>query len=227
MSTRGRRFPILGIAVVLVVMTGCGLPLDETPRAAEAPETSIPARSQTPEGGLGDSIIYFISANGNLNPVTRVIEQPSPEAVIEVLLDGPSDADRGAGRTTGVPGPTELIDITVDGSRVTVDLSEDFSEGVGVAGQQAAAQIVYTLSELEDITSVAFEVEGEPISVSSPNPETGDTDIVDRCDYFSLLPDNDEIEDEIESPELQDHTIALRAALSGSCPQIQPTPSVP
>lgn len=56
--------------------------------------------------------------------------------------------------------------MTVDGSEATVDLSEEFASGGGSLSMMArVTEVVYTLTGIDGIDAVVFELEGEVLDV--------------------------------------------------------------
>lgn len=88
-----------------------------------------------------------------------------------MLLDGPIAKERDADPriTTLVPDGTELRDISIDDGIATVDLSADFAAGGGTfSARGRLAQVVYTLTQFSTVDRVRFELDGEPVTVFSP-----------------------------------------------------------
>jgi hypothetical protein len=88
-----------------------------------------------------------------------------------MLLKGPVAKERNADPriTSLVPEGTELLALTIDHGIATVDLSSDFAAGGGTfsAGGRLA-QVVYTLTQFSSVDRVRFELDGEPVTVFSP-----------------------------------------------------------
>jgi hypothetical protein len=124
-----------------------------------------------------------------LVPVYREA-QAEPSAVMEALLAGPT-ADETSGIpaiSTAIPEGTELLGVEVDGGLATVNLSTEYDDGGGTFGMFARlAQVVYTLTRLDDVDEVALEIEGQPVTVfSSEGIELDGPQ--QRDDYYDLLP---------------------------------------
>jgi hypothetical protein len=127
-----------------------------------------------------------------LVPVYRDVSSPGnlAEEAVEVLLAGPTP-DEVAGTpsiSTAIPKGTATLGGSVDDGVATVNLSSEFDDGGGSFGMFARlAQVVYTLTRLPDIDSVAFEIEGEPVTVFSAEGIELDGP-QQRDDYYDLLP---------------------------------------
>jgi hypothetical protein len=127
-----------------------------------------------------------------LVPVHREISLSgnSVQQAVEVLLAGPTP-DEAAGTpsiSTAIPEETQALGGSVEAGVATVDLSGEFDDGGGSFGMFARlAQVVYTLTRLPDIDSVAFEIEGESvIGFSAEGIELDGPQ--QRDDYYDLLP---------------------------------------
>jgi len=90
--------------------------------------------------------------------------------------------------STAVPTGTTLRAIDVTNGIATVDLSSSFDDGGGSFSMFARlAQVVFTLTRLEEVDAVSFVIEGTPVEVFSSEgieldgPQT-------REDYYGNLP---------------------------------------
>jgi len=116
-------------------------------------------------------------------------------AALMALFDGPADDELGAGLRTMLPGGiTVRSSIIVEDGVATVDLSDEFIAGPNESGRAAPpilarrmAQVVFTLTQFEQINRVAFVIEGESIdAVDSDGAAVFRP--VSREDYASLTP---------------------------------------
>ena len=127
-----------------------------------------------------------------LVPVYREISAGGDPAtiVMEALLAGPSfDETEGSPQIkSAIPEGTAVLGVEIEAGLATVDLSTKFDEGVGSFGMFVRlAQVVYTLTRLPGVDEVAFEIEGEPVTVfSSEGIELDGPQ--QRDDYYDLLP---------------------------------------
>ncbi|MEZ5238179.1 MAG: GerMN domain-containing protein [Microthrixaceae bacterium] len=97
-------------------------------------------------------------------------------------------------RLLGISGPENGL--------VEIDLSEDFEDVEGEARVLAVGQIVMSETLLPDVETLTFSIEGEPLSVFSP--ESGDVEVADACDYATTLTD----------PTAEDVDLTIQQALS-------------
>lgn len=211
-----RKFRVFAFVAALVLMlTACGSESgDDTtttaaPTITSAPATSTtetptttttqPATTTTAAQTESAVVVYFLleeleaDAGGPfLVPVYRSTTSSDDPVldVMELLLNGPTD-DELAGvpaLSTAIPGGVEALGISVDNGLATVNLSGEFDDGGGSFSVFARlAQVVYTLTRIEDVDEVAFEIEGEPVAVfSSEGIELDGPQ--ERSDYYDLLP---------------------------------------
>lgn len=218
MSTAGPS----GRAVVVVLLclltgaaAGCGVGLDDRPRSIEQPQstsTTVPL----PVTGVVDSTLYFVR-DGMLMPVLQEVPDASIASDVTALIKPGTEVGQRYGLTSSFPSGTKVLGVEQSGSRVTVDLSSDFDNVVGLARQQAIGQMVLTVTEHDSIRSLAFEVDGRPLPVSSP--ARGDRLDVTACDYATLLATPDQALDAglpaAAIQRLEDRNDDLRSCASG------------
>ena len=187
-----RLLPLL-VGLGLLVAAGCGVPEDDDPQALTPEEVpfdllSTPTTTTEPVEVLPPSRranLFFVNGDGEVTAVSREVADQSAEAAIEALL-ATDTSGLDPGLTSNIPPETTLLDITQDDDMLTVDLSEQFGDVVGGGFRSAVAQIVFTATELEDIVSVAFRVDGERITVPDEDGAAQSAPVT-RNDYDSLL----------------------------------------
>jgi spore germination protein GerM len=64
-----------------------------------------------------------------------------------------------------VPAQTTVLGATIGAGVATVNLGAPFGQLVGPPQIQAVAQVVFTASALPGVTSVTFELNGQPVQV--------------------------------------------------------------
>lgn len=188
----------VGVTVTaLAVLAGCGIPLDDSPRALSG---SLNADADGQTLATGDATddtayLFYVHSDGLVAVSTRVADR-DPDTVLTALLttkpSGP-DADQ---LISQLPNGTRLLDLQRNGNRVLIDLSDEFASVNGPALQLAVGQIVLTLTDLQGISTVAFRVDGKDATVSSPR---GDANEVGTCDVVSLLDGPDEVTPSVNS----------------------------
>lgn len=175
---------MLVAAAVLVI--ACGVPLDSAPEMIEvdlgdAPELDLPV------GDDVEAATFYLIEQGNLVPVTHELPAPvGPESVARFLVEGIDPTDEGAGLRTSIPTGTRVLAADRENGVVRVSLSRDFAVVGGEEELLAVAQVVLTLTDLEDVDAVTFELEGVATDVPLPNGALSD-DPVGGDDYRSLI----------------------------------------
>jgi spore germination protein GerM len=193
------------LPVLVVLLAGCGLSSNEEPTALP-PENLPPGLlDPNPNQGTGTTLtgstttavpVYFLVRDGDdtrLAEVDReVTDATSAAARIGALLtQPPTESEIDEGITSAVPADLILNEEpTLDeATRVlTIDVSSELTDAAGVELTRAIAQIVYTATELEDVSAVRVLVDGEPTPV--PDDDGAEkTGAVSRADYRSLQPE--------------------------------------
>ena len=164
-----------GAALVLVALlaAGCGVPTDAQPRPIPGdrvpfelldPEPIPTSTPSAPAGSLAATV--FMVAGEGLSPVRRDVPAPaSPERVLQALVSGvvPEEAARNLRSAIGA---TTRASVAEEGAgRLRVELSPAFLSTATNEQILAVAQIVYTLTALPGVDSVAFTVSGRPVEV--------------------------------------------------------------
>lgn len=206
---------LVGLATLSLVVTACSpdgtggssttTPTPTTTTTAPTTSTGAPSTTTSPttstteaeQEGLAVYLMLEQVADEDrpgpfLVPVFREVAAGDDPAMtaMEQLLAGPtSDETEGTPAiSTAIPEGTEVLGVDVVGGLATVDLSDEFDDGGGSFGMVARlAQVVYTLTRFPDVEEVAFEIEGEPVTVfSSEGIELDGPQ--QRDDYYDLLP---------------------------------------
>lgn len=176
-----RLLPLL----VVVLLTACGVPQDDTPRRLDrdtAPFRIFERQVPPPPQGELQVELWFLRGE-QPTAVTRPLELPgSPRQVLEQLLLGPTQAELSDGLDSAIPGSLELVDLSVDDGVAVVTLDE-IGEQVQVP---AYAQIVATLDGRPGIEGVRFRTRDGDVQV--PEGDGGlSSGPVTREDYAVLL----------------------------------------
>ena len=170
---------VVGVACALFC-AACGVGIDESPRPLEG-EASTTTVAASPTDGQLSTMLYYVR-DGSLLPLDRELPDRTTSTVINALTQSPSPAVAGVG--TSLPAGTRVLETVCGGDSLVVDLSRDFDTVVGLARQQAIGQMVMSITR-GPTHEVEFQVEGRPLTVSSPS--RGDTTVVDQCDFVGLL----------------------------------------
>lgn len=200
------------VVILALLLAACGTPSNETTTTAGAASTTAEVTTTTSGTSTTGSAttattmaepvahaVYFLldeleaEAGGPfLVPVYReTIGTDDPATtVMQLLVEGPSP-DETAGTpsiSTAIPEGTAVLGVTVEAGLATVDLSAEYDDGGGSLSMFARlAQVVYTMTRLSGVDQVAFELEGEPVTVFSSEGIQLDGP-QQREDYYDLLP---------------------------------------
>lgn len=206
MSARRQRrglAPIRWCAVataLLVGIAGCGLSPNDEPQAidtddvpAELLDPNPPTSTTISDNVMATATVYLIVHEGDTNrlaAVERVVTDPArPGPRINALLAPTSEDEQQEGLSSSIPADTVLIDTELreDGSELVVNLSGALFDIQGKELANAFAQLVWTVTELEGVRQVSFEVDGE--AYRAPDDEgIEQPGAVTRTDYSSLAP---------------------------------------
>jgi spore germination protein GerM len=124
---------------------------------------------------LPNVVVYFVTSEETsftLEPSYRHesvtgLEQHLSTAM-QSLIDGPNGSEQQRGLTSAVPTTTKLLDLTVKGNQVTVNLSKDFEAGGGMSSIQGRLeQLFYTLTQPKEIDKAHLQIEGKAVTVFS------------------------------------------------------------
>ncbi len=82
---------------------------------------------------------------------------------LEAVFAGVNFVEQTIGMTTSIPPGTRVLGISVDGMTATVDLSTEFAESSGSLDEtMRLAQVVFTVTQFDDIDQVKFRIDGVP-----------------------------------------------------------------
>lgn len=143
--------------------------------------------------------VYYLLDGGDrpgrpgpfLVPVYREVEAGDVVArTVLALLAGPTAEESAAepAISSAIPAGSSLLGVEVADGLASIDLSPTFDDGGGSFSMFGRlAQVVFTLTQFPEITSVDFLLNGEPVEVFSSegigldHPQT-------RADYIDLMP---------------------------------------
>lgn len=211
MSSRLIQAALLGAALTMTALTGCGQQDPGTPAtsstaatATSVTTTSSPAASTSitptaptrtsstpPTGPAGPTTsvsVYFLQ-NEKLVPTRRQVATPAvAQAALTALLAGPTATESAAGMSSSIPAGTALRGVSVRSGTATVDLSGTFASGGGTFSMTSRlAQVVFTATRFGTIRRVDFRLDGVPVTVFG-----GEGIILDhpqtRADFEDLSP---------------------------------------
>ncbi|HWJ64286.1 MAG TPA: GerMN domain-containing protein [Acidimicrobiales bacterium] len=170
------------LALVLAVLAGCGVPVDDAPRAIS--QTTVARTATVPTTiaptGAPTVSVYFLN-DGRLQAVEYPVEgEVTLGKALDYVLAAPPE-EGGSGLRTSVPPGTKLrgAEVTEDGV-ATIDLSVEINDIGGTAQKEAFAQIVFTALGFDEVREVQFSIDGRPIDAPT---DAGNLPRVSADDY--------------------------------------------
>jgi len=158
-----------------LLVTGCGVPLDDGPRAIDRSTTSQ-TTLVSPAVSDGENLsIYFFRDERLEDQQVPADRDPTVDDAIKAVLGEPDPP-----LTTLIPTGTELLGFELDGQTAVIDLSEDIQGFTGPEQKGAYAQLVFTALATGEATSVQFKVSGEAVKAPTDN---GNRESVVAADY--------------------------------------------
>ena len=178
--TRLRQLAPLVAALLATLAVASSAPADSTPPPTPAQPVPV-ARFHSLFN------LYFVKS-GALIAAPRVI--PKTQSVgtraLQLLLAGPTAAERRAGLTTATPPDARLRSVIGHGDVAIVDLSRSFGVGSKAAVGLRLAQVVYTITQFATLRRVQFELGGARVSSLAGIPLDRP---VGRARFAAYLPD--------------------------------------
>lgn len=164
------------LATMVALTAGCGLSTTDEPErigtdsAVDEPSSapaSASATGATPEGAGSQAVTVWLvdtldDGTQALIPVERrVTDSESHEArLLALIRQGPTDAEHDEDIVSFVPEDSRLIDVEARGQGVlAVELSDNFYDQRGDTARYAFAQVVFTMTDMDDVDRVLFEAE--------------------------------------------------------------------
>ncbi|MBL6635826.1 MAG: GerMN domain-containing protein [Ilumatobacteraceae bacterium] len=186
-------FRRLTIALLIPLLTACGIAMDSAPRDVPVSERILPLGVDTSSFDTsGSSLIYLVAVGDDrlLRSVRRDSETQSE--LLESLLAGPTEDETVAQLSSSLPPDLEVLSTRTVGSVAYVDVSTEITELRGQALLNGAAQLVLTTVELVGVEAVQLTVAGErfPWPTTQGNTTSGLLRIFDFAGVFeSAQPD--------------------------------------
>lgn len=191
---------LLSVIVVLVlVLTGCGLPSDSEPRpiaqdaipgGLESADSIVPA---TAPSGRTENVWVVQTVETEDGTTSRLAplpietgEDPETMDLLNALLEA-DPAEINEALSTAIPDELRL-DLKFDGRTAIILLGEEFENVEGEPQKLAFAQLVYTATQLGSVDAVEFRtLDGEE---TIPVPTDDDSKVrVDRDDFEQFAPE--------------------------------------
>ncbi|MFI5937728.1 GerMN domain-containing protein [Actinoplanes sp. NPDC051494] len=179
-----RAFPLL--LAMLLVVSGCGVPLDREPRAIETPGRLDASGNPVPaEAGSTVARLYLVR-DGRLVRVPRRVPGPlSPRQQLDALLAGPTAEESADGLTSALTTMT-VTDLHLAGRRATITIADRADQLVRTDEVLAFGQIVCTLTSQTDVGTVSFVSGGQALGVPRADGSLAEGSLT-VADYSGLL----------------------------------------
>ncbi len=149
--------------------------------------------ARTPRPTETATVTVFMMDGNRVAPVTRTgrSDMPRPELVLRALLSGPTPDELAKGLSTALPAPVELTGVSMNAGVAEVDFNTAFEVETAMRAEllRRVAQVVYTLSELDEVDAVRFYTNGQLYTVPDQNGEPH-TDAVAQGRYSRFAPRN-------------------------------------
>ena len=182
-------FTYLPLAVF--VISGCGIPQDSSPISIQStlPENTSPQTDAQVSEDSRTFTIYLLDADSRLVPVTRELSGSELRItdLINELIANPTEAESSMALSTAVPVGLSLDGVSVDGVVATINFEPGGLEIVeGEQLTEALAQIVWSVTESGDVTSLIISINSEV--KTWPTPDEGDQNSLTRSQFISYAP---------------------------------------
>lgn len=190
------------ILIIMALTASCGVPASSAPLVSHDLPDSLANRS-TPTPDLDEAPtafrIYMVEESNTLTTVGRDIAH-NPKSVLSTLFAGTTPTEVRNNITTAIRRGTSFHSIEINSDNIAlVELTEGSLQGLRNQEQRlAAAQIVYTLTQLPEIKSVAFRYPSGWISVQTDNGASVAGQALQRRHYSNDDPRSITFEDPID-----------------------------
>jgi len=161
--------------VILAVGLAFALPACAADGAVHIiPANELPAiYGKQPPNSATQQVSVFLLRGNRLVASSRTASS-SPSLGVQAmreLLKGPTPEEQADGVSTAIPQDTALLSVTIDSNHVAdVNLSQEFDQAADEKTHEIRlAQVVFTLSDLPDVDSVRFRIEGDLQPVPDQN----------------------------------------------------------
>ena len=177
---------LAALVAAALVLTGCGVPQDDEPRALDP--AAAPFRAQerpvAESDGEGRVAMYFVRDGRLVLTTRRVQSATSLQGLLELLVAGPTAEEQATGRISALPPGLTVEDVTLRNGTAVVDLGGP-EEVIARAPALAYAQIVWTLTQGQ-VRGVRFRYEGIDRAVPAGNGSLTEAPLT-RADYLELV----------------------------------------
>ena len=190
MSGTRRGFVALAtILALLAAAAGCGIPADETAWNVTAPPPyrgfTTPPTDDIASGTATE--VLYLTKDQRLVAVHRTVDAlPSIDALLKDLADGPTKVEKDQGLTSALSGIAVVIGTELKDGQLEITLGDGLDGVTAGTKLLAIAQIVCTVDEREDVTSVVFARDGLRSEVPRGDGSTTGGPLT-RQDYVNII----------------------------------------
>jgi spore germination protein GerM len=180
--------PVLALVLLLASCGGTSGPI-EIPRE-ELPFSVTRTAAATNAPARGDEYSVYLVREGRLFSVARRPDASGrrPTAILRSLIAGPTSNERARRIATLVPPSVRVLNVDVAEDHAEVDLSSEFQEPAPPETiALRVAQVVWTLTGLDEVRTVSFAIDGEPVSVTTDSGDHVERRLT-RRDYADFAP---------------------------------------
>jgi hypothetical protein len=177
------------VVAACLMVAGCGIPAEDSPREVAPPRGADPAASAAPwlpESGAERERLCLIRDGRLVRVVRRVPVRSTVAEQLAHLMAGPSAAEREDDLTSALTASIPVTGARIVNGEVQVSLGESRAGSARTDDVMAFGQIVCTLTTRPEVIGVSFLHDGKRIGVPradgslSPGPLTG-------VDYAALI----------------------------------------
>jgi spore germination protein GerM len=193
----GRAVTSLVVALTgLIVVAGCGVPRDDTPRAVPPGQVdprlqAAPSPTGTPSAtGSSAYDVAFVTPDDTLQLTRRAVAPGTPiqqvTQLLAALATGPDNTEHGRGLSTALPSDASLTLTALDHGEAVVALSGGTKDADPRRLPLSVAQVVLTLTSHPDVHAVRITSGGQPVEAPLPGGELVNRALTAK-DYRSFL----------------------------------------
>lgn len=187
----------IAVTVLLLAVTGCGLPDSQTSEpvpAAEVPYGLLGDNRPAPASGPqstppGAPHVYWLRDDGRLQAVAAEADSGSPDTVaglFGLLAAGPDESLQAAGLGTALGTDVSLELVDLSGKTAVVQVTFNAQEPSPDRLPAAIGQLVLTAVSSPSVTAVQIVQDGEVVSVPLPSGALSREPLTE-ADYASLV----------------------------------------
>lgn len=177
MKTWMRHSALVGVLVVPMVLSGCGLFSKSASEPIDPPQTEVIEGQDGPTSGWLDTIegatqytVYLQDSNGYLAPIALPMAIAEGEDIatkmLEVMVDqGIYSTSLPADFRAMIPQGTEILgyELNKETGLATVNFSQSFVDYNAADERAIVEAITWTLTSLEGVDAVVIQVDGTPL----------------------------------------------------------------